>query len=43
MANDQNKKKYIEYENTTYILQDSRLPEVTAEQNGYILMVVNGE
>lgn len=39
---DDNKKKYIKYEDTTYILEDSRLPEVTAEDNGKILKVVNG-
>jgi len=40
---DNNKKKYIKYENTTYILQDSRFPEPAAADNGKVLGVVNGE
>ena len=39
---DQNKKKYIKYEDTTYILQDSRIPDPTTEDNGKVLGVVNG-
>jgi len=42
MANDGNKKKYIKYEDTTYILQDSRFPEPAAADNGKVLGVVNG-
>ena len=39
---DQNKKKYIKYEDTTYILEDSRLPDPTGFDNK-VLGVVNGE
>lgn len=40
---DDNKKKYIKYEDTTYILEDHRLPDPTDADNGKVLGVVNGE
>lgn len=39
---DNNKKQFIKYENTTYLLEDHRLPDPTAEDNGKVLGVVNG-
>lgn len=40
---DNNKKKYIKYEDTTYILEDHRLPDPSSADNGKVLGVVNGE
>lgn len=40
---DNNKKQYIKYEDTTYILEDSRLPDPTSDDNGKVLGVVDGE
>lgn len=40
---DNNKKQFIKYESTTYLLEDHRLPDPTAEDNGKVLGVVNGE
>jgi len=40
---DGNKKKYIEYEDKRYILEDSRLPDPSSADNGKVLGVVNGD
>lgn len=39
---DNNKKKYIKYEDTTYELVDSRIPDPGADDNGKVLGIVNG-
>ncbi len=40
---DSSKKQYIKYENTTYILEDARIPDPSAADDGKVLGVVNGD